>query len=94
MTDLRDDDVVVRARAALWRAIDDALVVLGPHVDRARVITGPAAELWFEVVTPVSLARVVAVLADRHATPRDLVQADVAEVADLLVRDGALERSA
>jgi hypothetical protein len=91
VTDRREGEVVVRARAALWRTIDDAIVVLGPNADKPRVITGPAAEVWTEAVTPTTLGRLVATLAARHSTPPEVVEADVRSVADLLMSDGALE---
>lgn len=94
MSERHDERVVVRARSALWRTLDDALVVLGPAADKPRVITGPAASVWTLARKPVVVEDIVTGLAERHGTTPEVVRADVVRVVVVLLRDGALERVA
>ena len=91
MTEIADDVVFVRAPAALWRDVSDAVVVLGPNARKPRSITGPAAGVWALVGQPIAFGVVVASLADLHRAAVDVVRHDLQPVFRALQRDGALE---
>jgi hypothetical protein len=92
MSQITDDDVLVRAPSTLWREVLDGVVVLGPRARKPRLITGPASRLWSLVAQPVALRDVVAAMALAHHTPAAVVGADLVPVVRALHRDGALER--
>ena len=91
MTEIADHEVYVRAPAALWRAVPDALVVLGPKARKPRLITGPAAEVWGLLGQPVAFGRVVGALARAHQASPDVVRRDLQPVLRALRRDGAID---
>ena len=91
MTRIADDEVFVRTPATLWRAVPDALVVLGPQAPKPRLMTGPAAEVWGLVGRPVAFGAVVGALAEVHQVSPDVVRQDLQPVFRALHRDGAVE---
>ena len=68
MSQIADDDVLVRAPSALWREVLDGVVVLGPTHANRDLITGPASRLWSLVAQPVAFGDVVAAMALTHHT--------------------------
>jgi len=81
-----------RAAGTLGRFLPDGLLLLGPTATEPIVMTGPAADVWGLVDTPISFEQVVSTLARRYDVAPPLVAADLEPVWDRLVTLAAVER--
>jgi Coenzyme PQQ synthesis protein D (PqqD) len=80
-----------RAETVLWRRTLDGVVVLGPAASAEPVaLRGPAADIWELLTEPMSVAGLVAALADGYGVAGEGIADDVQRAVGALAEVGAL----
>jgi hypothetical protein len=85
-----DHGALRRDPRAIWRALPDGVLVLGPGHRDPVAILGPAAEVWVLLAEPASVATLAATLEARYAGAAAEVRAGVEQVVDALRANHAL----
>ncbi len=86
-----NDDVLIRAKAALWRAGEFGVVVLAPGAASPVILEGTGSDLWELLARPSTRQELVLSLAKRFFEDVSVVDTDMSPVLEQLLYLGIVE---
>jgi len=87
---VRGHDVLRRSADTLWRRLLGGVLLLAPDMDEPLRLSQPADVLWELLAEAIPFDALVAVLAEAHDVPADVVRNDLTPLVERLLAAGAI----